>query len=265
MGYEVDYAKGTLTKKLTWDSVWANVKDVAGTILTGGIGVIAESLAKSFASVSTTVSDVKSTNEATKDFKQQFNEALMNTIIDANTDVDYSSYVTNLTDFITKFGNILVNQIDEEPERFKFTTTGTNPEVGQLKKAFIQNVASISPDILTSAFNRQYAESIQTSVKEAVGNYTIEIQDATKTITSYNDSKLLEKVEELNTNLKNLYNKVQSALFNDNYVSGEFGSKLDDILNSSERLNEKLVVINSNVSTKKGTEGNGNIDTGAQY
>ena len=54
-------------------------------------------------------------------------------------------------------------------------------------------------------------------------------------------------------------------LFNDNYVSGEFGSKLDDILNSSERLNEKLVVINSNVSTKKGTEGNGNIDTGAQY
>ena len=65
--------------------------------------------------------------------------------------------------------------------------------------------------------------------------------------------------------IKNLYNKVQSALFNDNYVSGEFGSKLDDILNSSERLNEKLVVINSNVSTKKGTEGNGNIDTGAQY
>ena len=31
------------------------------------------------------------------------------------------------------------------------------------------------------------------------------------------------------------------------------------------RLNEKLVVINSNVSTKTGTEGNGNIDTGAQY
>ena len=265
MGYEVDYEKGTLTKKLTWDAVWANVKDVAGTILTGGIGVIAESLADSWASVTTTISDANSTKEATKDFKQQFNEALMNTIIDANTDVDYSSYVTNLTDFITKFGNILVNQIDEEPERFKFTTTGTNPEVGQLKKAFIQNVASISPDILTSAFNRQYAESIQTSVKEAVGNYTIEIQDATKTITSYNDSKLLEKVEELNTNLKNLYNKVQSALFNDNYVSGEFGSKLDDILNSSERLNEKLVVINSNVSTKKGTEGNGNIDTGAQY
>lgn len=263
MGYEVDYEKGTLTKKLSWDSVWASVKDVAGTVLTLGIGPMVESLSSSFANASTTLADAKSTNEITKEFKQQFKESLINNIIDANSDIDYSKYIENLTSFITKFGNILVDQIDKDPEKFKFSTSILDDEVGQLKKAFIQNVASISPDILTSAFNRQYAESIQTSIKEAVGNYTIEIQDATKTITSYNDAKLLEKIEELNGNLNKLYLRVNSALFND--TPDRHNSKLDDIVETTNQVSLKLTTINTSISnSQRVNEGNENVDAMTQ-
>lgn len=259
MGYEVDYEKGTLTKKISWESTWENVKDVAGTLLTGGIGVIAESLADSWASVTTTISDANSTKEATKDFKQQFNEALMKTIIDANTDVDYSDYVEKVTGFVTKFGETIYNQIIKSPDNFKFKTK----EIGELKEAFIENVKNISPELLASAFNRQYAESIQASIKEAIGNYTIEIQDATKTVTSYNDATLLEKIEELNTNLKNLYLKVDRALFND--TPDKHNSKLDDIVESTNQVSRKLTTINTSISSsQRVNEGNGNVDALAQ-
>ena len=263
MGYEVDYEKGTLTKKLSWDSVWASVKDVAGTVLTLGIGPMVESLSSSFANASTTLADANSTNEITKEFKQQFKESLINNVIDANSDIDYSKYIENLTSFITKFGNILVDQIDKDPEKFKFNTSILDDEVGQLKKAFIKNVASISPDIITSAFNRQYAESIQTSIKEAVGNYTIEIQDATKTITSYNDAKLLEKIDELSVNLNKLYLRLNSALFND--TPDTHNPKLDDIVEATKQVSRKLTAINTSISnSQRVNNGNENVDASPQ-
>ena len=64
-------------------------------------------------------------------------------------------------------------------------------------------------------------------------------------------------------NLKNLYSKIDRALFND--TTDNHNSKLDDIVDSTNQVSRKLTAINTSISSsQRVNEGNGNVDALAQ-
>ena len=108
-------------------------------------------------------------------------------------------YSNNLSSFATEFSNILLEQIQDTKNNKDFQLSngilGIGNEIGELKKIFINKLKDTSPEIFTDALSKSYSESVKTTVKEAVGNYNIEIKDATKTISSYNESNLFAKLD----------------------------------------------------------------------
>lgn len=197
LGYEVDYEKGTLTRKTSWDYIESEAKGIIGQVLTGGIGLGIEALAESGAKAYSSIADAIGDEDAKREIRNTVITDLKNIISDA--DVDLLEYSNNLSSFATEFSNILLEQIQDTKNNKDFQLSngilGIGNEIGELKKIFINKLKDTSPEIFTDALSKSYSESVKTTVKEAVGNYNIEIKDATKTISSYNESNLFAKLD----------------------------------------------------------------------
>ena len=104
----------------------------------------------------------------------------------------------------TKFSEILLDQINDSKNVKDFQlSTG---QIKDLKKIVLEKFENSSVDFLAEAFSKNYSDSVQSTVEEAVGNYTIEIKDATQTVSSYNESNLFSKLDDVLTKLTKIVN-----------------------------------------------------------
>lgn len=207
LGYEVDYEKGTITRKISWDSIEKESTGVISTVLKDvGLGV--EALVESGTKVYSSITDAIGAEDVKKEIRDTIIKDLKNTI--SNTNIDLTPYSNNMSSFATEFSNILLKQIQDSKNAKDFELSngilGVGNEIGELKKIFINKLKDTSPEIFTDALSKSYSESVRTTVKEAVGNYNIEIKDATKTISSYNESNLFAKLDAVLNKLTTIVN-----------------------------------------------------------
>ena len=210
LGYEVDYEKGTLTRKVSWETIENEAKSIIGQVLTGGIGLGIEALADSASKAYTALADAVGNEEAKKEIRSSVTQDLKEIIADNNIKIDLLPYSTNLSSFATKFSEILLEQINDDKNKVDFQlstgTLGFGNEIKELKSIVLDKFKNSSVDFLTGVFSRSYSSSVESLVKEAVGNYTIEIKDATQTVSSYNESNLFNKLNDILTKLTNIVN-----------------------------------------------------------
>ena len=207
LGYEVDYEKGTITRKISWDSLEKESTGVISRVLKDvGLGI--EALAESGTKVYSSITDALGNEDAKKEIRDTIIKDLKNTI--SNTKIDLLPYSNNISSFATEFSSILLKQIQDSKNTKDFELSngilGVGNEIGELKKIFIDKLKDTSPEIFTDALSKSYSESVRTTVKEAVGNYNIEIKDATKTISSYNESNLFAKLDAVLNKLTTIVN-----------------------------------------------------------
>lgn len=272
LGYEVDYEKGTLTRKVTWETIENEAKSIIGQVLTGGIGLgleaIAESASKAYSSLADAIGDEK----AKKEIRSSVTQDLKDIIANNNIKIDLLPYSTNLSSFATKFSEILLDQINDSKnvKDFQLTTGTFDNEVKDLKKIVLDKFKNSSVDFLEGAFSKNYSDSVQSLVEEAVGNYTIEIKDATQTVSSYNESNLFSKLDDVLTKLT----KIVNALTYDDISNSKSVSRLSalntidkTLSNGFNNLEFSLDSIEGAVVSLSGSsvnEGNTTVDAMAQ-
>lgn len=259
LGYEVDYEKGTITRKISWDSIEKESTGVISTVLKDvGLGV--EALVESGTKVYSSITDAIGAEDVKKEIRNTVINDLKNTI--SNTNIDLTSYSNNMSSFATEFSNILLKQIQDSKNAkdFELSNGVLNNEIGELKKIFINKLKDTSPEIFTDALSKSYSESVRTTVKEAVGNYNIEIKDATRTISSYNESNLFAKLDDV----LNKLNKILNALSDESSGSSKY--RLTTINNTlAEGLNDLSSFLeNKSTPTSFTDEGNGFVDSMVQ-
>lgn len=259
LGYEVDYEKGTITRKISWDSLEKESTGVISRVLKDvGLGI--EALAESGTKVYSSITDAIGAEDAKKEIRDTIINDLKNTI--SNTKIDLTPYSNNISSFATEFSSILLKQI-QDPENnkdFQLSNNILNNEIGELKKIFIDKLKDTSPEIFTDALSKSYSESVKTTVKEAVGNYNIEIKDATKTISSYNESNLFAKLDDVLNKLTTIVN----ALSDESSGSSKYRlTALNDTL--TEGFSDlSSILASTSVSTGFTDEGNGFVDSMVQ-
>lgn len=272
LGYEVDYEKGTLTRKVTWETIENEAKSIIGQVLTGGIGLgleaIAESASKAYSSLADAIGDEK----AKKEIRSSVTQDLKDIIANNNIKIDLLPYSTNLSSFATKFSEILLDQINDSKnvKDFQLTTGTFDNEVKDLKKIVLDKFKNSSVDFLEGAFSKNYSDSVQSLVEEAVGNYTIEIKDATQTVSSYNESNLFSKLDDVLTKLT----KIVNALTYDDISNSKSVSRLSalntidkTLSNGFDDLEISLDSIEGVIKSLSGSsvnEGNTTVDAMAQ-
>ena len=259
LGYEVDYEKGTITRKISWDSIEKESTGVISTVLKDvGLGV--EALVESGTKVYSSITDAIGAEDVKKEIRNTVINDLKNTI--SNTNIDLTPYSNNMSSFATEFSNILLKQIQDSKNAkdFELSNGVLNNEIGELKKIFINKLKDTSPEIFTDALSKSYSESVRTTVKEAVGNYNIEIKDATRTISSYNESNLFAKLDDV----LNKLNKILNALSDESSGSSKY--RLTTINNTlAEGLNDLSSFLeNKSTPTSFTDEGNGFVDSMVQ-
>ena len=136
-------------------------------------------------------------------------------------DLTLTSYYNNISSFATKFSEILLEQINNDKNKtyFQLTTGVLDNEVKDLKKIVLDKFKDSPIDFLTEAFSKSYSNSVQSIVEEAVGNYTIEIKDATQTVSSYNESNLFNKLDDVLTKLTKIVNALTYEDSSNNSIS----------------------------------------------
>ena len=260
LGYEVDYEKGTLTRKTSWEYIENEAKGIIGQVLTGGIGLGIEALAESGAKAYSSIADAIGDEDAKREIRNTVITDLKNIISDA--DVNLLPYSNNMSSFATEFSNILLKQIQDSKNAkdFELSNSVFNNEIGELKKIFIDKLKDTSPEIFTDALSKSYSESVRTTVKEAVGNYNIEIKDATRTISSYNESNLFAKLDDV----LNKLTKIVNALSDESSGSSKY--RLTTINNTlAEGLSDLSSFLeNKSTPTSFTDEGNGFVDSMVQ-
>lgn len=272
LGYEVDYEKGTLTRKVTWETIENEAKSIIGQVLTGGIGLgleaIAESASKAYSSLADAIGDEKAKNEIRSSVTQDLKEIIANN----NIKIDLLPYSTNLSSFATKFSEILLDQINDSKnvKDFQLTTGTFDNEVKDLKKIVLDKFKNSSVDFLEGAFSKNYSDSVQSLVEEAVGNYTIEIKDATQTVSSYNESNLFSKLDDVLTKLTKIVNaltyedisnsKSVSRLSALNTIDKTLSNGFDDLEISLDSIEGVI----KSLSGSSVNEGNTTVDAMAQ-
>ena len=274
LGYEVDYEKGTLTRKISWESIKSDVESIVGQVLTGGIGLGVEALAESASKAYSSLADAIGDEKAKKEIRSSVTQDLKDIIANNNIKIDLLPYSTNLYSFATKFSEILLEQINNEDNKKDFQlstgTLGIGNEVKELKSIVLDKFKNSSVDFLAETFSKNYSDSVQSLVEEAVGNYTIEIKDATQTVSSYNESNLFSKLDDVLTKLTKIVNaltyedisnsKSVSRLSALNTIDKTLSNGFDDLEISLDSIEGVI----KSLSGSSVNEGNTTVDAMAQ-
>ena len=272
LGYEVDYEKGTLTRKISWESIKSDVESIVGQVLTGGIGLGVEALAESASKAYSSLADAIGDEKAKKEIRSSVTQDLKEIIANNNIKIDLLPYSTNLSSFATKFSEILLDQINDSKnvKDFQLTTGTFDNEVKDLKKIVLDKFKNSSVDFLAETFSKNYSDSVQSLVEEAVGNYTIEIKDATQTVSSYNESNLFSKLDDVLTKLTKIVNaltyedisnsKSVSRLSALNTIDKTLSNGFDDLEISLDSIEGVI----KSLSGSSVNEGNTTVDAMAQ-
>ena len=165
------------------------------------------------------------------------------------------------------FSEILLDQINNSKNKTDFElSTG---QIKDLKKIVLEKFENSSVDFLAEAFSKNYSDSVQSTVEEAVGNYTIEIKDATQTVSSYNESNLFNKLNDILTKLTKIVNaltyedssnKPVSRLNTLNSINQNLTEGFGNLEFSLDNLGEAIV----SLSGSSANEGNPNVDAMGQ-
>ena len=274
LGYEVDYEKGTLTRKISWESIKSDVESIVGQVLTGGIGLGVEALAESASKAYSSLADAIGDEKAKKEIRSSVTQDLKEIIANNNISIDLLPYSTNLSSFATKFSEILLEQINDDKNKVYFQlstgTLGIGNEIKELKSIVLDKFKNSSVDFLEEAFSKNYSDSVQSLVEEAVGNYTIEIKDATQTVSSYNESNLFSKLDDVLTKLTKIVNaltyedisnsKSVSRLSALNTIDKTLSNGFDDLEISLDSIEGVI----KSLSGSSVNEGNTTVDAMAQ-
>ena len=198
MGWNLDLESGNISEKEKDEGEKAWWKKNILELAEDGIKWVGEGIT-SFIDWS---NDLES-GEKIQKIKENILTNLSNMTIEKE-DLSLTSYYNNISSFATKFSEILIDQINNSKNKTDFElSTG---QIKDLKKIVLEKFENSSVDFLEEAFSKNYSDSVQSTVEEAVGNYTIEIKDATQTVSSYNESNLFSKLDDVLTKLTKIVN-----------------------------------------------------------
>ena len=156
-----------------------------------------------------------------------------------------SSYYNNISSFATKFSEILLDQINNDKNKTDFQLSTS--EVKKFRKIALDKFENSSVDFLAEAFSKNYSDSVQSTIEEAVGNYTIEIKDATQTVSSYNESNLFNKLNDILTKLTNI---VSALTYED--ASNKPVSRLNTLNSINQNLTEGFGTLDLSLDSIEG-------------
>ena len=183
-------------------------------------------------------------NEKIQDIKNNILTNLSNMTIEKG-DLTLSSYYNNISSFATKFSEILLDQINNDKNKTDFQLSTS--EVKKFRKIALDKFENSSVDFLAEAFSKNYSDSVQSTIEEAVGNYTIEIKDATQTVSSYNESNLFNKLNDILTKLTNI---VSALTYED--ASNKPVSRLNTLNSINQNLTEGFGTLDLSLDSIEG-------------
>ena len=257
MGWNLDLESGNISEKEKDEGEKAWWKKNILELAEDGIKWVGEGIT-SFIDWS---NDLES-GEKIQKIKENILTNLSNMTIEKE-DLSLTSYYNNISSFTTKFSEILLDQINDSKnvKDFQLSTS----EVKRFRKIALDKFENSSVDFLEGAFSKNYSDSVQSLVEEAVGNYTIEIKDATQTVSSYNESNLFNKLNDILTKLTKIVNaltyedasnKPVSRLNTLNSINQNLTEGFGNLEFSLDNLGEAIV----SLSGSSANEGNTAVD-----
>ena len=262
MGWNLDLESGNISEKEKDEGEKAWWKKNILELAEDGIKWVGEGIT-SFIDWS---NDLES-GEKIQKIKENILTNLSNMTIEKE-DLTLTSYYNNISSFATKFSKILLDQINDSNNEDDFQLSTS--EVKRFRKIALDKFENSSVDFLEGAFSKNYSDSVQSLVEEAVGNYTIEIKDATQTVSSYNESNLFSKLDDVLTKLTKIVNaltyedisnsKSVSRLSALNTIDKTLSNGFDDLEISLDSIEGVI----KSLSGSSVNEGNTTVDAMAQ-